>query len=216
MNDFIQLPRSALTDDLWRNPNLARLYLYLIINSADGQCAVSIQEVARLLNLSRTSTRTAVNRLIELGLIRRTSATAISSFELIGVSEEHEGASKLSKIKIFEHPTYREIEDSLIGDGSSSENGYVYAIEFWRYVKIGCTICPANRFLHLKKQLHNEKVLQAGRMAISPPCLNYKALECYAHIEYELVRLQGTELFVADFDDVVKTFENMPYKFRNE
>ncbi len=43
MNDYIQLPRSALTDELWRNPDLGRLLLYLMAKADCNGEAVLIQ-----------------------------------------------------------------------------------------------------------------------------------------------------------------------------
>ena len=48
MNDYIQLPRSALTDELWRNPDLGRLLLYLMAKAdCNGEAVVDSGEIYR-------------------------------------------------------------------------------------------------------------------------------------------------------------------------
>ncbi len=52
--DFLQLPRSALSDELWRNPYAARLYFYLLRKSDDnGEWKVSLRQIYADLGFSK-------------------------------------------------------------------------------------------------------------------------------------------------------------------
>lgn len=52
--DFLQLPRSAATDELWRNPYAARLYFYLLRKADDnGEWKVSLRQIYADLGLSK-------------------------------------------------------------------------------------------------------------------------------------------------------------------
>lgn len=52
--DFFQLPRSAATDELWRNPYAARLYFYLLRKADDnGEWKVSLRQIYADLGLSK-------------------------------------------------------------------------------------------------------------------------------------------------------------------
>lgn len=54
MTDYIRLPRSALSDELWRNPYAARLYFYLLRKSDDnGEWKVSLKQIYADLGLSK-------------------------------------------------------------------------------------------------------------------------------------------------------------------
>lgn len=54
MNDYIRLPRSALTDELWRNPYAARLYVYLLCKADEnGEWKVSLRQIYADLGLSK-------------------------------------------------------------------------------------------------------------------------------------------------------------------
>lgn len=52
--DFLQLPRSALSDELWRNPYAARLYFYLLRKADDnGEWKVSLRQIYADLGFSK-------------------------------------------------------------------------------------------------------------------------------------------------------------------
>ena len=66
MTSAIQLPRSALTEDLWRNGNIARLYWFLLAKSEEnGIAAVSLREISRQTRMSLKEVRTALDKLCE-------------------------------------------------------------------------------------------------------------------------------------------------------
>ena len=81
MNDYIQLPRSALTDELWRNPDLGRLLLYLMAKAdCNGEAVVDSGEIYRALGFQRQRFRTLLGKLISnhlLTTLPTTNATTI-------------------------------------------------------------------------------------------------------------------------------------------
>lgn len=82
MADYIRLPRSALSDKLWRNPYAARLYFYLLQKAGDnGEWKVSLKEIQRDLGLTRQQYRTA------LGVLEATAiATAKGTAKATAIS----------------------------------------------------------------------------------------------------------------------------------
>lgn len=81
MSDYIRLPRSALTDELWRNPDLGRLFLYLIAQvDENGSTVVNSGEIFRALGIKRQTFRTLMNKLSAnhlLTTLPTTNATTI-------------------------------------------------------------------------------------------------------------------------------------------
>lgn len=64
MSDCIRLPRSALTEELWRNGNMARLYLFLLSASNEsGGAEVSLREIERQTNLTLKEIRVGLDKL---------------------------------------------------------------------------------------------------------------------------------------------------------
>lgn len=82
MNDLIQLPRSALTDDLWRIPYIGQFYFYMLGHADEnGVSPVSFKKIQRDLGLTRRQYRTALGKLTEAALLTASTtacATAIS------------------------------------------------------------------------------------------------------------------------------------------
>lgn len=117
MSDYIRLPRSALSDELWRNPYAARLYFYLLRKADEnGEWNVSFKEIQRDLGLTRQPYRTA------LGVLEATSiatskgtakATAISlcNSENKRISKTSKATSKTTSIATskFKPPTDEEV-----------------------------------------------------------------------------------------------------------
>lgn len=59
MSDYIRLPRSALTENITRDPNLAMLLLYLLGKMGqDGKVSVNTTELCRVYGWSRQQSRT--------------------------------------------------------------------------------------------------------------------------------------------------------------
>ena len=72
MNDFIMLPRSMLSPDLWRNNGVClRVYIHLLAHSIDGIASTSTAQIARATKLSVRQVRDA---LAELERSRRTTS----------------------------------------------------------------------------------------------------------------------------------------------
>ena len=58
MSEYIQLPRSALTEEMERNGDLARLLVYLLRKTDEnGEIKTDMAKVAADLSLSRQSVR---------------------------------------------------------------------------------------------------------------------------------------------------------------
>lgn len=66
MMDYIKLPRSVFTEDLWHDGKLARLCLYLLSKSGE---AISFRSAAKETRLSLQEVRTAVDKLKKNGAI---------------------------------------------------------------------------------------------------------------------------------------------------
>lgn len=61
MTDYIKLPRSALTDDLWANDGaLLRVYMYLVKQSENGTAHVSTAQIIRATRLTERRVRDAL------------------------------------------------------------------------------------------------------------------------------------------------------------
>lgn len=80
-SDTICLPRSALTDDLWRNPDLGRLLLYLMSKAdSNGEAVIDSGEIYRALGFPRQRFRTLLGKLANnhlLTTLPTTNATTI-------------------------------------------------------------------------------------------------------------------------------------------
>lgn len=76
MNDCIRLPRSALTDEIWRSENLARLILYLMARADEnGEIKTNMPEIARNLTLSRQQVRTLMKKIESNQILTKSSTT---------------------------------------------------------------------------------------------------------------------------------------------
>lgn len=78
MNDYIRLPRSALTENMTRDPNLAMLFLYLLGKMGqDGKVSVNTTELCRVYGWSRQQSRTLLGKIkTTAGLIALPTANA--------------------------------------------------------------------------------------------------------------------------------------------
>lgn len=76
MTDLIQLPRSALTDDLWRDGNLARIFVYLLTKAdGNGEIKTDMGKVAADLRLSRQQVRTLMKKIESNQILTKSSTT---------------------------------------------------------------------------------------------------------------------------------------------
>lgn len=211
MSDYIRLPRSAL--DIIGDKNLWQLYGYLLSQAdKNGQLSISTNYIAKELKKGRSIIRNKLKKLRECDLIKLKSTNSATIVKIVGdmgwAISENDGL----EIEVFNKPEYRDIFRWVCNSGKISYGqGFVYAIEFGQFVKIGCSTSPYNRFITLRGELRRKMNLSPGRMAITPPCSNYKTLECEAHTHFAPERISGSELFEVDFDKVVVFFETMSF-----
>lgn len=218
MNDCIRLPRSALTDEIWRSENLARLILYLMARADEnGEIALSTSFMAKELGLGRQSIRTALRRLEIEGFVSIDSTKTTTIVKIVGCNENSPSKPSIfNKAMVFNTPKYEDIYEWVRQSGKILMNqGFVYAIEFGQFVKIGCSALPYNRFLALRSEYRRSMGLSSGRMIITPPCSNYKALECNAHAKFASKRIKGREIFEVEFEDVVDFFTTLVHRISN-
>ena len=96
MSDCIRLPRSALTEELWRNGNMARLYLFLLSASNEsGGAEVSLREIERQTNLTLKEIRVGLDKLERAQKTARKRAQKTAQITICGISDMCEvGARK--------------------------------------------------------------------------------------------------------------------------
>lgn len=80
MSDYIKLPRSALTDELWRDPYAARLYFYMLGKAdEDGKWVVSLKQILLDMGLSRQQYRTILKKLEATTLLTTSTTTSTTT-----------------------------------------------------------------------------------------------------------------------------------------
>ena len=116
MSDYIRLPRSALTDDLWRNKDYGCL-LWFLLSRADGSgvATFTAADVEMRLGISRQRLRTMLGKMVKSGLatsIQPTSnqqATNITfDFQLVNGCEQptsNQQATNKQPTKASKKPT---------------------------------------------------------------------------------------------------------------
>lgn len=76
MTDLIQFPRSALNDDLWRDGNLARIFVYLLTKAdGNGEIKTDMAKVAADLRLTRQQVRTLMKKIESNQMLTKSSTT---------------------------------------------------------------------------------------------------------------------------------------------
>lgn len=82
MSDYIQLPRSALTDEMERNGDLARLLIYLLRRvDENGEIKTDMTEIAKDLVLSRQTVRTLMKKILANQILTKSSTTRITKLK---------------------------------------------------------------------------------------------------------------------------------------
>lgn len=114
-------------------------------------------------------------------------------------------------IKIFENPTRKEVEDYVVSINPHYFSGWVYALRYGDYFKIGCSQNISERLYLLKKYAESYADIKTGEFIVSPPCLNYRKLETFIHNKFSDNRKVGTELFSVCRADIIKAFESLKY-----
>lgn len=141
MTDYITLPRSALTEELWRNPDLSCLLLFLV-GKADhnGEVTVNCGELQRTFGWRRQHTRTLIAKLKATAKVTTrptTNATTII-FDTQQHSPKHQPPSqpptsalpglKESPVKTtrFIKPTIDELRQHILLKGYNIDPEYFY------------------------------------------------------------------------------------------
>lgn len=83
MSEYIQLPRSALTEEMERNGDLARLLVYLLRKTDEnGEIKTDMAKVAADLSLSRQSVRTLMKKFESNQILTKSSTTRVTKLKL--------------------------------------------------------------------------------------------------------------------------------------
>ena len=113
----------------------------------------------------------------------------------------------MNEIKIFENSEFGKVR--TVEDETKNEYyGFVYALEFGNFVKIGCTRKPFERLNSLRRTIVNYAQKDMGRFALSCAHTNYCQNEKILHNIFQKYRVVSTELFMVDFDKAVEEMNN--------
>lgn len=91
--------------------------------------------------------------------------------------------------------------------------GYLYAIEYGQYLKIGRTRTPYQRIKSIASQAKNYAEVMVGRFAVSKPHTNFVENERLLHEHFRYARRNG-ELFEVTLDDFLNNLP--PMRFLDE
>lgn len=94
--------------------------------------------------------------------------------------------------------------------------GYVYFVEYGKYLKIGCTKNPLERLRTLSSnaKLYHDVVL--GRIYITPMHTNYPENERILHRHFALRRKDNSELFSISIEEAIGSIAEIPLSFLDE
>lgn len=100
MTDYIKLPRSALTDDLWANDGaLLRVYMYLVKQSENGTAHVSTAQIIRATRLTERRVRDALATLETSSKTSSKRSNKGSDITLCGIGDNHTPTSSKTSSK---------------------------------------------------------------------------------------------------------------------
>ena len=95
MSDYIKLPRSALTDELWRNDGaLLRVYMHLVRQSESGVAHVSIAQIIRATKLTERRVRDALATLERSNKMSSKRSNKGSCITLCGIEDNSISVSR--------------------------------------------------------------------------------------------------------------------------
>lgn len=143
MTDFIQIPRSELTDDLWKIPYIGQFYFYLLKHTdKNDKSPVSFKEIQRDLGLTRRQYRTALKKLAEATLLTAstTASTTAVSFE-ISVSKHKSAATSKATSKAT-LPTASE---------THSQDGFAWFMDYFNQGFAGTAIPKITKLTDRRK-----------------------------------------------------------------
>ena len=77
MGDYVKLPRSALSDELWRNKDFGCL-LWFLLSKADSEGVVTFTaaDIELRFGISRQRLRTMINKILKSGLATNKQPTS--------------------------------------------------------------------------------------------------------------------------------------------
>lgn len=101
MTDYITLPRSTLTEELWNNANIARLYWLLLAKSDEnGIATISLREISCQTRMTIKEVRTALDKLCEAQkTTRKTAQIIICGLDSSNTSRTQQTAQKKTQKK---------------------------------------------------------------------------------------------------------------------
>ena len=129
MSEYIQLPRSALTEEMERNGDLARLLVYLLRKTDEnGEIKTDMAKVAADLSLSRQSVRTLMKKFESNQILTKSSTTRATKLKL----DYQEGKRKRQPNKQpNRQPNVNQIKECALGYISPSFVAAEYR-EIWQ------------------------------------------------------------------------------------
>lgn len=98
--------------------------------------------------------------------------------------------------------TYESVDAVDVTESKEKGLGYIYAVEFGDYIKIGYTVSPKSRLATHAATARNYGTFKTGRVLLSPPHKDYIKTEKTLHDYFTSYRKGGTELFELDFKDM--------------
>lgn len=91
--------------------------------------------------------------------------------------------------------TYESVDAVDVTESKEKGLGYIYAVEFGDYIKIGYTVSPKSRLATHAATARNYGTFKTGRVLLSPPHKDYIKTEKTLHDYFKANRKEGTELF---------------------
>lgn len=120
----------------------------------------------------------------------------------------------MNELRVFNNPctelptAYQKDPDAWLG--------YFYILEYGRWVKIGSTKNPIERYSSLKRTAEKYGSATLGRIGISKPHTNYKESEQILHKRFYQYRISGSELFDVSFDTILSELSHVSLLYKDE
>lgn len=108
----------------------------------------------------------------------------------------------MNELQIFNNPDFGQVRTISMNE-NNEYLGYVYILECGGVLKIGSTKNPFKRLQQLVHIMQNYADKKIGRFALTKPHTNYYENELILHKRFNEFRIKRTELFNAEFNDVV-------------
>lgn len=196
MTDYIRLPRSVLTDVLWRNPYAARLYFYLLRKAdGNGEWKVSLKDIHGDLGLTKQQYRIAMDILKATPIATSKGTAKATSISLCGIESKRTAktpktipkATPIATSK-FTPPTDEEVAVYVAKKGyhfNPAEFVPFYQMRGWKMKggeqmkdwKAGCRYWETNWKQKHGERFYYEMQPSAGRGALAAQADRYSELE---------------------------------------